>query len=622
MLAACAGGRVEGDTRDRLPVIATFEGSYAGGALTIHEARRPGRAAAAALVDITPMLRSVAGAGSTVPDGPGCWRISSVVRATGSTHHERVYLELIELVPVGATTSVRVPASPWTAVPDFGISPDFPHAMWRIGELGRGSSVDVPISFVTCGGSTFRFMMVARGLTVASTERATLPPGTRDDAASGYPARPVGSSVASSSVALSDDGAIAAFATNASVLLGGATGRHIVVRDATSATIRIATLDASGSAPPGCRAADPHLSADGSIVVFASSGCTLLPALGAAPRHPQIYARDLVRGETTLVSATPSGGYAGGSSARPRISADGSTIVFESLATDLVPGTVHAAACSEVYRRALGTTTRVSAPATTCDPRRPAGRAPDVSGDGARVVFTSGARLVASDVDALDDVYLRDHADGTLARLSVTESGAPLAGGTGAGSAAISADGRFVVFVTDHTNVLLDGTPGVRHVYRRSASSGDPGSIERVTSTPADLEARGPELATIWPAISRTGRFVATWSRRTDLASVPGRFEVAGIQLYACDMESPAAALARCFVASTLQPIAGAAFAPLSGSSAPGARIALAVPDDQGAGYVAYQAIPRGWGSLDATATQVLVSPIGDPRAQMSEPSP
>lgn len=633
VLYACAGPPAI-DEVIAPPVVATFEGTFDGRVLTLRprgDESRPD-VDVAALADITLRMTS-AGGSRTVRGAPGCadgmGSASDVaIENDGTSQYERVYLELLSVTPTGSTTSVGVRPSATSAVPDFGLGPAVHDGLLRVGEIGRHSTLVVPFfTFVGCTSSsplTFTFLVQMRGIAVAPTHRASLPAGVADDPSADYPVRAAGSSVPSSSVSMSDDGSVVAFATTSSALLDGAGGQHVVVRDELTGSISVASVRPTGIASSSCRASDPHLSADGSLVVFTSSGCTLLPALGPVPPNAQVYLRDLTTGTTTLVSVSTSGGYANGSSSSPRVSADGSTIVFESRATDLVAGaSARSVVCGEIYRRSLGTTSHVSAVrgggfASPCDPLRPPGRAPDVNGDGSRIVFTSGAPLDPSgDLDALDDVYVRDVGAGTIFRASVGETGDALTGGTGAGWASISRDGAWLAFVSDHTNVVGASAPRVRHVYRRPALEGEHASIARVTTTPLELDASTPELATIWPALSPTGRFVAFWSRKTELAGVPGRFSAAGAQLYACDMGSPAPALARCFVASTAQLGSGAPFVSFTGPTGSGSRIALAYPDEGEAGYVAYQALPRSWPRLEAASFQVFVSPIGDPRAQM-----
>ncbi len=70
-----------------------------------------------------------------------------------------------------------------------------------------------------------------------------------------------------------------------------------------------------------------------------------------------------------------------------------------------------------------------------------------ISADGRFVAFTSDAsNLVAGDTNRNGDVFVRDRVAGTTERVSVSSSGAQANGRQTAASAAISADGRFVAF--------------------------------------------------------------------------------------------------------------------------------------------------------------------------------
>ena len=51
-------------------------------------------------------------------------------------------------------------------------------------------------------------------------------------------------------------------------------------------------------------------------------------------RVAQVYSRDIVNGVTELVSRNPSGRRANGPSLHPAVSHDGSTVAFQSLASD------------------------------------------------------------------------------------------------------------------------------------------------------------------------------------------------------------------------------------------------------------------------------------------------
>jgi Tol biopolymer transport system component len=107
----------------------------------------------------------------------------------------------------------------------------------------------------------------------------------------------------------------------------------VYVRDAlTNTTTRVSRSD-TGEDTHGA-SYDPAISGDGRYVVFVSEASNLTRDSG---RHvAQVYARDIVNGVTELVSRNPSGRRANGPSVHPAVSHDGSTVAFQSLASDLL----------------------------------------------------------------------------------------------------------------------------------------------------------------------------------------------------------------------------------------------------------------------------------------------
>lgn len=158
----------------------------------------------------------------------------------------------------------------------------------------------------------------------------------------------------SRNVSLSWDGRFAAFESTASNLVQGLSGTRIYLKDLqTGAILAIAPgsspkLDARAGSVVFANGADvvrfdrasgrvatvgqgdqPAVSADGRFVVWRMAGDT----------YTQIWVRDVMRGQTALVSQTAAGLPGGGNSYDPAISGDGSAISFGSQARDLVNGT-------------------------------------------------------------------------------------------------------------------------------------------------------------------------------------------------------------------------------------------------------------------------------------------
>src|SRR3989442_1252501 len=85
---------------------------------------------------------------------------------------------------------------------------------------------------------------------------------------------------------------------------------------------------------------------------------------------------------------------------------------------------------------------------------------PAVSADGRFVAFASfPGRLVSNDTNLLPDVFVRDRQAGTTERVSIASGGGESNGSSS--SAAISADGRFVAFVSCASNLVAGDTNGL-----------------------------------------------------------------------------------------------------------------------------------------------------------------
>ncbi len=532
---------------------------------------------------------------------------------------ERAYVDFTSLTVSGMTTAISMPSQPFNATSDFGVSPTLTNGLRRIGEIGRGTTA------LTSGGVTqywtwtgtttstgvitFRFAVAVRGVLVNPTQRASLATGQIDDPASDYPARTAvtPSAAASSATSISDDGNTVVFATSAGIAV------RTVSTGATTTGI-------------GCAGAiNPHISGDGSTLVF-QGRCAGAVGTSGTPTTNQVYAYSIGSGVLTLVSRTAAGGYADGASTAPRVSNTGSIVVFQSTATTLnLPSMQPVSGCPEAYRYDLSIDemTHVSAiqfsdpadPASWtgagCNAFNPAGQAPDVSGDGNLVAYHGVRALDPADTNGVVDVYVYDYSASQGAGVAALFR---VQGSSPCQSASLSADGARIAFAC--------GAASVRQIYSGSSAEGNT-SFAQVSLTPTGGP---PGAATAGvPAISSTGRFVAFWSSANALSAAGSWSVGATSQVYVCDTGAPIMSLHRCWAASVLEPTAaGGTFSPLSGNVVPSTRIELSYPSDSDAGYVAYTtttAPPAAWGSLAGT-NAVLVSPIGDPRYQQPTSTP
>ncbi len=220
---------------------------------------------------------------------------------------------------------------------------------------------------------------------------------------------------------ISPDGRYVAFESTATNLVpgDGNGSRDVFVRDRQSGTTEIVSVDSFGNLGDGDSRA-PAISADGRFVAFESAATNLV--LGDTNGHHDVFVRDRQDGITTRVSVDSSGVQGNGDSVNPSITGDGRWVVFTSSATNLVSGDTMGSDDIFLRDRVAATTQRVS---VDSGGREANGQSADawISADGSRVVFTSVAdTLDASDTNDRFDVFVHDR--GFVAMTSLCDPGA------------------------------------------------------------------------------------------------------------------------------------------------------------------------------------------------------
>jgi Tol biopolymer transport system component len=319
----------------------------------------------------------------------------------------------------------------------------------------------------------------------------------------------------SGGAAISADGRFVVFTSAASNLVAGDTnGRSdVFVRDLVAGTTdRVSVSNWIGEQANGA-SGGAEISADGRFVVFNSDASNLV---AGDTSGDDVFVRDLLVGTTALVSVSSTGEQAS-SSYGVAISADGRFVAFDSYSSNLVGETN---AGEEVFVRDL--VARTTEPVSVSSAGEPANGSQSVgvaiSADGRFVVFSSNAsNLVAGDTNGAFDVFVRDLVAGTTARVSVSSTGeqAEIPGFDGGNSlgVAISADGRFVVFLSEASNLVAAGTNGWEQVFVRDLVAG---TTELVSVSSAGEPAIGNSQEA---AISADGRFVAFQSDAPNLVA-------------------------------------------------------------------------------------------------------
>ncbi|MEG4986469.1 calcium-binding protein [Microcoleus sp. BR0-C5] len=314
---------------------------------------------------------------------------------------------------------------------------------------------------------------------------------------------------------ISADGRFVAFESYASNLVPGDTNNlaDIFVRDLSTNTTTRVSVDSAGN-QGNLVSSQPSISADGRFVAFYSDASNLVP--GDTNNLADIFVRDLSSNTTTRVSVDSAGNQANSDSYYPSISADGRFVAFSSNSSNLVPGDPNYR--YEIFVRDLSTntTTRVSV-----DSAGNLGNGysyyPSISADGRFVAFYSDATnlVPADDTNNSPDVLVRDLSTNTTTRVSVDSAGNQA--NSDSYTPSISADGRFVAFYSDASNLAPGDTNNAPDIFMRDLLAN---TTTRISVDSAGNQGNADTRGFASPSISADGRFVAFSSNSSNL--VPG----------------------------------------------------------------------------------------------------
>jgi len=305
------------------------------------------------------------------------------------------------------------------------------------------------------------------------------------------------------------DGQIIVFASEATNLVDGDTNnfQDIFLHDWLTGKTERVSLNVHGQEANG--ASDwPEISADGLSVVFTSTASNLVD--GDSNGFEDVFVVNLQSGEVELVDQSATGDQANAASTQPVISGDGRFVAFVSAATNLVPGAT--AGLEEIYLfdRADGSLQWISAPRIGAVNDGVSGE-PAISADGSWVAFSSASsQLVPGDTLGRRDVFLWHRSSTALERVNVTQIGGQADRSSYA--PALNADGRFIVFRSHATNLVASETANFGDIFLRDNIDG---ALQRVSLSTTG--GQSPNGASDEPAISADGRFVVFRSDATDL---------------------------------------------------------------------------------------------------------
>lgn len=254
------------------------------------------------------------------------------------------------------------------------------------------------------------------------------------------------------------------------------------------------------------------------ILMMIPFSVPIAKAEGDNPNYPN-------SGKTTLVSISSTGLYANNRSDDPSISADGRYIAFSSSASNLIENDTNLREDVFVHDRETGKTTLVSISSTGVYGNNRS-ESPSISADGRYVAFISFAsNLVENDTNGgsnfnKSDVFVHDRQTGQTIRVSMSSTGEQA--NNSSFSPSISADGQFVAFDSDASNLVPNDTNESYEPYRgRDVFVHDrqTGQITRISVSSTGAQADNGSLN---PRISADGMVVAFDSYATNLVANSG----------------------------------------------------------------------------------------------------
>jgi hypothetical protein len=303
---------------------------------------------------------------------------------------------------------------------------------------------------------------------------------------------------------LSADGTKAAFTSFATNLDPADTDfrSDVYVKDLSTGDITLASTSDAGIKGNGDSATSyqASLSSDGTKAAFTSFATNLDPA--DTDTNGDIYVKDLSTGELTLASTSDAEAKGNAFSYEASLSADGSSVTFLSMATNLDPSDTDSVPDVYVKNLATGDLTLASTSDTGTKGNGESFQT-FLSSDGARVVFnTFASNIDPADNDSSSDIYVKDVLTGDLTLASTSDTG--IKGNANSGGGVLSADGTKVAFSSDATNLDPSDADSFSDIFVKDLTTGD-----ITLASTSDSGRKGKDAASFQPSLSGDGTKVA-----------------------------------------------------------------------------------------------------------------
>lgn len=275
----------------------------------------------------------------------------------------------------------------------------------------------------------------------------------------------------SRSAAISSNGRFLVFTTVAGLVPADSNSHEdVYLRDIQTGEVKLLSRSITGAStdrPSG----EVDVTGDGSFVVFASSASNLVRDDNAG--HSDIFIYSRAEDSLTRLTRGFDGSEADGGSGRPKFSADGKVIVFESRATNLIDTDTNGIQDIYIHGLVSGATRRVS---VTSEGEELTGQnhSPSISGDGLKVAFTSLAPEINQRArSGLSEVFIHDLVTGNTSGVTVADGNSEPSDVFG--NPFLSADGGWLAFTRTR-----NGGTGVSDILLQELETGE---TTRVTKT-------------------------------------------------------------------------------------------------------------------------------------------
>jgi len=330
---------------------------------------------------------------------------------------------------------------------------------------------------------------------------------------------------------ISGDGRYIAYTSYADNLVTGDTNElpDIFVFDSQTLNTRRVSVNSIGE-EANYDSSSPTISANGRYIAYASYADNLVS--GDNNGLADIFVFDTQTLNTTRVNVSSTGqeatnnNFSDGASGSPSISNDGRYIAYESYADNLVLNDTNNSADIFVFDTLSKQTTRVSVTGNGQQADSNSTSA-SISGDGRYITFESEAtNLVPGDTNGLPDIFVFDILSKQTTRVSVTSTGIQATGGiTGSYSPSITKDGRYIVYVSETTNLVPGDTNGRSDIFVFDTLSKQ---TTRVSVNNSNQQAIGGLDGSASPSINNDGRYITYSTDATNLMAgdINGRSDI------------------------------------------------------------------------------------------------